>query len=128
MSKNILGIFNESDINSINALIGELEKSSFDYLKLEGDGVKIVIGKNGVTEVAAVSAAPVEAPVAVNPPAVKPEPASEKARYGCRSRGGEDAAGAKEAKVVEEKEVFSSSKRPPMACLRPAGAGGPALC
>ena len=34
----------------ITKLIDKLEESSFDYLKLESDGVKIVIGKNGMTE------------------------------------------------------------------------------
>jgi acetyl-CoA carboxylase biotin carboxyl carrier protein len=47
MSKNILGIFDSGDMQSIATLIEKLEESSFDYLKLEGDGVKIVIGKNG---------------------------------------------------------------------------------
>ena len=50
MSKNILGIFGSGDIESIKTLIDTLEKSSFDYLKLEGDGVKIVIGKKGMVE------------------------------------------------------------------------------
>ncbi len=50
MSKNILGIFDSGDIESITTLIDKLEKSSFDYLKLEGDGVKIVIGKKGLVE------------------------------------------------------------------------------
>lgn len=50
MSKNILGIFDSGDIESITTLIDKLEESSFDYLKLEGDGVKIVIGKKGMME------------------------------------------------------------------------------
>ena len=50
MSKNILGIFDSGDIESITTLIDKLEESSFDYLKLEGDGVKIVIGKKGMAE------------------------------------------------------------------------------
>jgi acetyl-CoA carboxylase biotin carboxyl carrier protein len=50
MSKNILGIFDSGDIESILTLIDKLEKSSFDYLKLEGNGVKIVIGKGGMVE------------------------------------------------------------------------------
>jgi acetyl-CoA carboxylase biotin carboxyl carrier protein len=85
MSKNILGIFDGSDIDGITALIDKLEKSSFDYLNLEGDGVKIVIGKNGVMEVSGVcapaapaAAAPVTA-AAVQPaekPAENAAPAS----------------------------------------------------
>jgi acetyl-CoA carboxylase biotin carboxyl carrier protein len=50
MSKNILGIFDSGDIESIMTLIDKLEESSFDYLKLEGDGVKIVISKKGMGE------------------------------------------------------------------------------
>ncbi|SHH87631.1 acetyl-CoA carboxylase biotin carboxyl carrier protein [Sporobacter termitidis DSM 10068] len=57
MSNNILGIFDGSDIDGITALIDKLEKSSFDYLRLEGDGVKIAIGKNGVCESTEASAA-----------------------------------------------------------------------
>jgi acetyl-CoA carboxylase biotin carboxyl carrier protein len=58
MSKNILGIFDGSDIEGVSALIDKLEKSSFDYLKLEGDGMSIVIGKNGAGEVSEIIAAP----------------------------------------------------------------------
>ena len=47
MGRNILGIFDGDDIADITALIDKLEKPSFDYLKLEGDGVSVVIGKNG---------------------------------------------------------------------------------
>ena len=75
MSKNILGIFDGSDIDGITALIDKLEKSSFDYLRLEGDGVKIVIGKNGVTEVDC-NSAPAAMPVAV--PAASAAPAAAK--------------------------------------------------
>ena len=53
MSKNILGIFGGSDIEGVSALIDKLEKSSFDYLKLEGDGMSVVISKNGGGEVSA---------------------------------------------------------------------------
>ena len=65
MSKNILGIFDGGDIESITALIGKLEESSFDYLKLEGDGVKIVIGKNGMSEVTQACAPKAETPAEV---------------------------------------------------------------
>jgi acetyl-CoA carboxylase biotin carboxyl carrier protein len=50
MSKNILGIFDSGDIESIITLIDKLEDSSFDYLRLEGEGIKIVIGKKGIVE------------------------------------------------------------------------------
>ncbi len=50
MSKNILGLFDSGDIEIIMTLIDKLEESSFDYLKLEGDGFKIVIGKKGMAE------------------------------------------------------------------------------
>lgn len=55
MSKDIFDIFNETDIESIATLITKLEESSFDFLKLESDEVKIVIGKNGVSESVEVS-------------------------------------------------------------------------
>lgn len=72
MSNNILGLFDGSDIESITALINTLEKSSFDYLKLEGDGLKIVIGKNGMSEVTEVSAPKAEAaPKVLAAPEVK---------------------------------------------------------
>ena len=74
MSKNILGIFGGSDIEGVSALIDKLEKSSFDYLKLEGDGMSVVISKNGAGEISAgmtspvlnVNAAPMPAQAAIN--------------------------------------------------------------
>ena len=85
MSKNILGLFDGSDLEGISALITQLEESSFDYLRLEGDGMKLVIGKNGVCETEAVRpvtaaiatpiAAPVPAAVPEVPAAVEPAPA-----------------------------------------------------
>jgi len=65
MGRNILGIFDGGDIQEISALIDKLEKSSFDYMKLEGDGMSIVIGKNGVFDVSGTVAAVAAAPVAV---------------------------------------------------------------
>ena len=50
MGKNILGIFDGNDLEGVSALIDKLEESSFDYLKLEGDGVSLIIGKNGAGE------------------------------------------------------------------------------
>ena len=89
MSKNILGIFDGYDIEGITALVESLEKSSFDFLKLEGDGMAITIGKNGAGEVTAaaqptapitVTAAPSvpAAPVAIaaETPAIEPEAAA----------------------------------------------------
>jgi len=71
MSKNILGIFDGGDIEEISALIDKLEKSSFDYLKLEGEGLSIVIGKNGAGDFPDVGAAP--AVVVKTYPASTPE-------------------------------------------------------
>ena len=81
MIKNISGIFGSGDIEDISALIDKLEQSSFDYLKLEGDGFSIVIGKNGVgdvsnvgaTQAAAVKTAPSAAPEAPAPAETAPE-------------------------------------------------------
>jgi acetyl-CoA carboxylase biotin carboxyl carrier protein len=50
MSKNILNVLNEKDVETITTLIDKLEVSSFNYLKFEHQDLKIVIGKNGVTE------------------------------------------------------------------------------
>ena len=47
---NILNAFDGGDVEEISALIDKLEKSSFDYMKLESDGFCIVIGKNGAGE------------------------------------------------------------------------------
>lgn len=66
MSKNIFEVFDESDIKSVTALITKLEESSFDFLKMESEGVKIVIGKNGMSEVLEVSPVKVEAPAKSN--------------------------------------------------------------
>ena len=62
MNKNVLEIFSGSDVEWIAALIEKMEKSAFDYLKLEGGGLKIVIGKNGVTEVSEAAPAKAEQP------------------------------------------------------------------
>lgn len=50
MSKNILDTLNKNDVENITTLIDKLENSNFNYLKLEHQDLKIVIGKNGVTE------------------------------------------------------------------------------
>ena len=50
MSKNIFGVLSDGDILNIMALVEKLEKSSFDYMKLDSDGVSITIGKNGAFE------------------------------------------------------------------------------
>jgi acetyl-CoA carboxylase biotin carboxyl carrier protein len=50
MSKNILKGLNEKDVETLTTLIDKLEVSSFNFLKLENPDLKIVIGKNGVTE------------------------------------------------------------------------------
>jgi len=77
MGKNILGIFDGNDLEGVSALIDKLEESSFDYLKLEGDGVSLVIGKNGAGEataftssLAAEPSAAAQAPSAPTPEAV----------------------------------------------------------
>jgi len=76
MSRNILGIFDGGDVSEISALVDKLEKSSFDYLKLEGDGISIVIGKNGAGEAGLISTAPATAaavaPATTAAPAVEP--------------------------------------------------------
>jgi len=50
MSKSLLGIFDGEDVEDITALIDKLDKSSFDYLKLEGNGASIVISKAGAQQ------------------------------------------------------------------------------
>ena len=55
---NFLGIFDGCDIEGLSALIDKLEKSSFDFLKLEGEGMSVVIGKNGACEMSHTAALP----------------------------------------------------------------------
>lgn len=52
MSKNITSIINHEDVESLTTLIQKLEESPFNFLKLENEDIKIVIGKNGVIETA----------------------------------------------------------------------------
>lgn len=52
MSKNVLDGLKQQDVENLTTLIEKLEASPFNFLKLENEGVKIVIGKNGVTETA----------------------------------------------------------------------------
>lgn len=80
MSKSILGIFDSSDLDGITTLIDKLERSSFDYLRLEGDGVKIVIGKNGVCETSA-AVASADLPQALIRPAQTSAPAKDAAAF-----------------------------------------------
>ena len=87
MNKNILEIFSKTDVEGIAALIAVLEKSAFDYLKLEDEGIRLVIGKNGFIEADEI------APIAASPqlPAIikdqKPDAAA-------KNQNGEDAANA----------------------------------
>jgi acetyl-CoA carboxylase biotin carboxyl carrier protein len=74
MGRNILGIFDGGDVSEISALVDKLEKSSFDYMKLEGDGISIVIGKNGVCDVSGTAFAPVAAVPVAAMPAAAPAP------------------------------------------------------
>ena len=68
----ILNAFDSSDVEEISALIDKLEKSSFDYFKLESDRINIVISKNGAGEGAVAAIAPA-AEVAPVPFARRPE-------------------------------------------------------
>ncbi len=105
MNKNILGIFDGSDIDGITALIDKLEKSSFDYLKLEGDGVKLVIGKNGVTEVSGASA-PAAAPVTAQPVTTAAVPTAEKPAENAAQEAPAEAAPTTAEAVTEQAGVF----------------------
>ena len=51
MSTNIFDIFDTEELKSMAILIDRLEKSSFDFLKLENEDIKIVISKNGMSDV-----------------------------------------------------------------------------
>ncbi|WP_340373220.1 biotin/lipoyl-containing protein [Peribacillus sp. FSL E2-0218] len=55
MSKNALNVMNHEDVENLIILIEKLEESPFNYLKLEKQDFKIVIGKNGITETAEAS-------------------------------------------------------------------------
>ncbi|MEW9672141.1 acetyl-CoA carboxylase biotin carboxyl carrier protein subunit [Ammoniphilus sp. 3BR4] len=50
MSKNGWDLFTDNQVKNIIELIQKLDESSFDFLKLENQDLKIVIGKNGVVE------------------------------------------------------------------------------
>lgn len=50
MSKNMLGVFSEKDIQELTKVIEKLEESQFDFMEIENDSMKIVIGKNGVAQ------------------------------------------------------------------------------
>ena len=91
MGNNILGIFNGGDIQDISALVDKLERSSFDYMKLEGDGISIVIGKNGAGEADILSAPSI--------PAAAPMPAASAVP---EAPAGAEPAGASFAPVAEE--------------------------
>jgi len=82
MSK-LFDIFDYEEVEGLKALIDKMEASSFDYLKIEGKGLNITIGKNGFEDapaaaapaaVAAAAPAPAAAPVA--PAAVEEAPAA----------------------------------------------------
>jgi acetyl-CoA carboxylase biotin carboxyl carrier protein len=62
MSNNILEVFDGGSVANIVALIDKLAESSFDYLELEDEGMRIVIGKNGVSEISGTAAAKAETP------------------------------------------------------------------
>lgn len=47
MSKKDLNVFSANDVNGLTKVIEKLENSQFDYMELEHEDVKIVIGKNG---------------------------------------------------------------------------------
>ena len=97
----ILNAFDGNEIEGIAALIDKLEKSSFDYMKLESDGMSIVIGKSGYGE----SLDGVTAPAPVSASA-KPSSAPE-------SNDGAPASEASEAKAaVPEQEGIYIIKSP----------------
>ena len=101
MGNNFLNIFDGSDIEGISALIDKLEKSSFDYLKLEGGGMSVTIGKNGVCEDSGTGTLPA-GPGAVTPAAPIADTAG--------PDGTTSTAGAEEAKekcgVPEQEGIF----------------------
>lgn len=63
MGKSILEVFDGGTVANIVSLIDKLAESSFDYLELENEGMRLVIGKNGIREVSAAPAAKAETPV-----------------------------------------------------------------
>jgi len=78
MEKNVLSLFSGTDVEGISALIAQMEKSPFDYLRLEGDGIKLVISKNGATEEAEAHALKPSAPTLSQPAViVQPQPTAD---------------------------------------------------
>lgn len=72
MNKNIFDLFDTKEVESITNLIDKLGASGFDFLKLENEDTKIVIGKNGMTDVVEVSTSNAAAPVKASSAAVTP--------------------------------------------------------
>lgn len=56
MSK-MFDVFDFEEMEVLKALIDKMEASSFDYLKIEGHGLNITIGKNGFEDQAAAAVA-----------------------------------------------------------------------
>jgi acetyl-CoA carboxylase biotin carboxyl carrier protein len=111
MNKNVLAIFSGSDIEGVSALIRQMEKSPFDYLKLESGGVKITIGKNGAADCDAASAPYAPAPVPA-PPVMTAAPASAAEAVSTTAAAPATAAAALTAEIVAEKPGVCIIKAP----------------
>jgi acetyl-CoA carboxylase biotin carboxyl carrier protein len=107
MNKNVLAVFSGSDIEGVSALIRQMEKSSFDYLKLESGEVKITIGKNGVTDCDAASA-----PYAPAPPIMTAAPTSAAEAVSTAAAAPATAAAALTAEIAAEKPGVFIIKAP----------------
>lgn len=68
----VFDIFDRSDLDALKTLIDKLEQSSFDYMKLESEGINITIGKNGYEDAPVIATPPISAAV----PAAAPAPAA----------------------------------------------------
>ena len=102
MSKSILNLFDENEIENISKLIEKLENSSFDYLRLVDGDINIVIGKNGVMETTATSTVKAEEPAkASQTPEEKPLISAEVIKAESAAAPVAEVA---QAKSVEEKE------------------------
>lgn len=106
MTDNILKILSGGDVEGLTALIEKLEKSSFDYLKLESGGMMLVIGKNGVGDVTEAGAAAAAAPAPAQPAAGQAQKPAAQAADTAVSEVAPEPAQAAPAPVLEEEGVF----------------------
>ena len=105
---NILQAFNGGEVEEISALIDKLEKSSFDYFKLESERFSIVISKNGAGEDtdAEISPAAEAMPAPMARPVDTAPATQEETTADASAASGLGAAAVSAAAITEQKGIF----------------------